>query len=98
MKNIDEKMKQKIIAVISALIPQAKIILFGSRARGTNSERSDIDLALDAGSALPTGDVGELVDMFRESNIPYKIEIVDFYLVSKSMQDSIQQEGVTWKA
>ena len=32
MKNIDEKTKLKIIAVISALIPQAKIILFGSRA------------------------------------------------------------------
>ena len=29
-----------------------KIILFGSRARGTNSERSDIDLAVSGGNAL----------------------------------------------
>lgn len=29
-----------------------KVILFGSRARGTNSERSDIDLAVSGGNAL----------------------------------------------
>lgn len=29
-----------------------KVILFGSRARGTNSERSDIDLAVSGGDSL----------------------------------------------
>ncbi len=29
-----------------------KVILFGSRARGDNSERSDIDLAISGGNAL----------------------------------------------
>ena len=29
-----------------------KVILFGSRARGTNGERSDIDLAVTGGNAL----------------------------------------------
>jgi len=37
MHMLDEKTKNKIIAVISALIPDAHIYLFGSRARGTNA-------------------------------------------------------------
>ncbi len=37
---VEEKSKAKIIALIS----DAKIYLFGSRARGTNSPWSDIDL------------------------------------------------------
>jgi predicted nucleotidyltransferase len=60
MKNLDEKIKQKIIAVISALIPDAKIYLFGSRARGTNAGRADIDIALDAGKPLLQRDVDEV--------------------------------------
>jgi len=43
---IDEKTKTKVIALISALIPKAKIYLFGSRATGKFSQWSDIDLEL----------------------------------------------------
>ena len=59
MKNLDEKTQKKIVAIISALIPQAKIYLFGSRARGTNSEWADIDIALDAGKLLEGTDVSD---------------------------------------
>lgn len=44
MKEIDAKTKQKIIALISALVPEAKIYLFGSRARKTNTAWSDIEI------------------------------------------------------
>ena len=97
MKKLDEKIQQKIIAIISALKPEAKIYLFGSRARGTNSERSDIDIALDAGHALPPRDVDEIGSMLRESNIMYKIDIVDFHEVSDAMHNEILKERVIWK-
>jgi predicted nucleotidyltransferase len=96
--NIDEKIKNKIIAVISALIPDAKIYLFGSRARGTHSERSDIDIALDAGRELPIEDVDEIRRMFLNSNIMYTIEIVDLHQVSQAMHDAILKEGILWKS
>ena len=97
MHILDEKIKQKIIAVISALIPEARIYLFGSRARGTNAERADIDIALDAGHPLPQRDVDEIGSMFRESNIMYKIDIVDFHQVSNAMRDEILKERIIWK-
>ncbi len=45
--------KDKIIKVIEIFYPNAKIYLFGSRARGTNEEQSDIDIAIDAGLPIP---------------------------------------------
>ena len=97
MKNLDEKTKNKIIAIVSALIPDARIYLFGSRARGTNSEWADIDIALDAGKLLDGRDVYELSSMFKESLIKYNIDIVDFYQVSDVMRSEILQERIIWK-
>ena len=95
---IEKEVKEKIIAVINALIPQAKIYLFGSRAHRTYSKWSDIDIALDADAPLPAVDVGEVRDMLAESNIPYKIEVLDFHRDSKDMQESIRKEGILWKS
>jgi predicted nucleotidyltransferase len=95
--SVEEKYKQKIIALISALIPQAKIYLFGSRARKTHGSRSDIDIALDAGSPLNRVDVGEVREVLNATNIPYKIDVVDLYFVSKDMQEMIESEKVIWK-
>ena len=98
MHELDEKIKQKIIAVISALMPDVKIYLFGSRARGTNGPRSDIDIALDGGKLLPIQDVDEIKSMFKESNIMYKIDVVDFYSVTDLMRGEILRERVIWKS
>lgn len=97
MHVLDEKNKQKIIAIISVLIPEAHIYLFGSRARGTNAQYADIDIALDAGKELSNVDVDEIKSMLNESNIEYKIDIVDIYQVSDLMRQQIMQEKVIWK-
>ena|SRR5580704_15630024 len=94
---IDKENREKIVALITALAPNAKIYLFGSRARGTNSEWSDIDLALDAGKELPSRIPGELKDIIQASDIPYKVDIVDLYRVSDDMKKAILKEKVVWK-
>lgn len=95
-----EKSKQKIIAIISALIPDAKIYLYGSRARATAQEWSDIDIALDAGRELPQLDVGEIRDIMIELNIPYKVDIVDLNssVLSESLKNAILRDKVIWKS
>lgn len=97
MYSLDEKTKNKIIAIISVLIPEAKIYLFGSRARGTNAQYADIDIALDAGKKLPNVDVDEVKSMLNESNIVYKIDVVDIHQVSDLMRQQILEERVIWK-
>jgi uncharacterized protein len=79
-----------------ALIPDAKIILFGSRARGDDSHGSDVDIALDAGRKIEFVAVGEVRDVLEATNIPYKVDVLDFYSVSKDMQEMISKEGIQW--
>ena len=94
---INDESKRKIIGVIATIIPEASIYLFGSRARGTHSEWSDIDIALDSGEKISRHRIGEALSMLEASNIPYKVEIVDFNSVSENMRASILDERVLWK-
>lgn len=94
---IDEESKAKIITLISALIPEAKIYLFGSRARGTNAKWSDVDIALDAGKELDILRVSEINEIMVATNLPYKVDIVDFYTVSPQMRESILRDKIIWK-
>ena len=95
---INEKDKEKIIALISALAPTAKIILFGSRARGRFLRSSDIDIALDAGKKLPEVAIAEIKDVLAGTDIMYKIDVLDYNNVRAEMRDSIEQEGIIWKS
>lgn len=78
-------------------MPDVKIYLFGSRARGTNGPRADIDIAIDGGKKLPIADVDEIKSMFKESNIMYKIDVVDFYSINELMRNEILKDRIIWK-
>jgi len=67
---LEKEYKDKILGILTVLFPTAKIYLFGSRARGTHSDRSDIDIAIDEGKVMRPRRVGEANHMFAESNIP----------------------------
>lgn len=49
-------------------------IIFGSRAKGTMHERSDIDLAV-TGKALDRHLLAELMLAFDESDLPFQVDI-----------------------
>lgn len=95
---IEDRHKNKIIALVSGLFPQAKIYLFGSQARGTQSSGSDIDLAIDNNAKIDIVEIGEVRDILNATNIPYKIDVVDFQSVYAEMQQMIIHEGVLWKS
>lgn len=97
IESVEVETKNKIIAIISALVPEAKIYLFGSRARKTHSRTSDIDIAIDANRILPRRDVDELVSVFSATNIRQRIDVVDMHQVPQEMRNSILEEGILWK-
>ena len=89
--------KLKIIRILNALFPGVKIYLYGSRARGTHREWSDIDLALDMGQAIERWQMGEARRIFTESSIMYKIELVDLNAISSEFKGTIEKDFVVWQ-
>ena len=87
--NLDKRVEDDIIK-IAKKDGIKKVILFGSRARGTNTERSDIDLAVSGGDILNFYfDVEEetwTLLMFGIINLDKKI--------SDELQAEIERDGV----
>lgn len=67
-----------------------KVILFGSRARGNNSERSDIDLAVSGGNALDFH-----YDVAEEAWTLLMFDVVNLDRgISQELQAEIDRDGV----
>jgi len=74
-----------------------KIILFGSRGRKDHHKRSDVDIGL-----LPQGKVDKkkillLKEKIEGLNIPYKVEVVDFSVVSPDFKKQALKGASVWK-
>ena len=90
--------KDSIIKIISAFYPDAKIYLFGSYARGTAKQGSDIDVAIDTGKRLNLHEWQFLWNLLDALPTVQKIDLVDMYRIPEDMRESIIKEGVVWKS
>ncbi|MBY0462491.1 MAG: nucleotidyltransferase domain-containing protein [Alphaproteobacteria bacterium] len=76
------------------LAPEAKVWVFGSRAKWTAKTSSDLDLAIDAGRPLTLAESSNLADAFEESDLPYKVDVVDMYTMSDTFRPYVEKERV----
>jgi len=97
MHDFTEKYKNIIIPILIKYLPDAKIILYGSRARGDFKEGSDIDVSVDSGSKIEDILMGKIMGDLEESNLPINYDIVDFWSVSNDMQKKIMEDGILWR-
>lgn len=70
-----------------------KVALFGSRAKGTHREGSDIDLVLYG--SLERHDANRLWTLFHESNLPYKVDVNIYDAATPSTKEQIDRHAVT---
>ncbi len=85
------------IQLLTVLFPESKIYLFGSRARGDHTERSDIDIAIDLGRKMQIKEIAKARGVLEGLNLAQKIDIVDMYSISEVMKTFIFNEGIIWK-
>ncbi len=89
MANISDKLLQQIVQ-FAKKCELSRVVLFGSRARGTNRERSDVDLAV-------TGkNVADFQFMLEdEADSLLSFDVVDMgSIVSQKLKQNIEREGV----
>ncbi|HLN23962.1 MAG TPA: nucleotidyltransferase domain-containing protein, partial [Patescibacteria group bacterium] len=76
------------------LPPDAQVWVFGSRAKWTTKDSSDLDLAIDAGRALTSKEASALADAFEESDLPYTVDVADMWSVSDTFREIIERDKV----
>lgn len=76
-------------------VPTWRVIVFGSRATGRSKPFSDLDLAIQGEVEVPSAILTALVEDFDESNLPFKVDIVDWATTAQSFRDIIARDAVT---
>lgn len=82
----------KVIAAIVA--GQPPCYAFGSRVAGTHKRFSDLDLCLKGEKPIEDDVMAELKGKFSESDLPYKVDVVDYHRISSSFRSRIEESWV----
>ncbi len=84
--------------VLELLAPyDVSVYLFGSRANGTMTRNSDIDVAVLSKELLPAGLLSIIREKLEDSQILYNVDLVDLSEVSQEFKDKVIREGMIWK-
>ena len=91
LMNLDKQILKEIGQIASHHPEIQKILLFGSRARGDNSERSDIDLAVYAKGSISTfiEEIELMTTTLLEYDITHITELTEDYFL-----EQINREGI----
>lgn len=80
--------------ILQRHVPQYAVWAFGSRAKWTAKEYSDLDLAIITDSPLPLATSAALAEDFSESDLPWKVDIVDWAETSETFRKIIERDRV----
>lgn len=85
-------------AILRAHAPDRIVWAFGSRATGRAKQYSDLDLAINGGKPLGIDLAAQLAEAFAESDLPYKVDIVDWSAASERFRKAIERDRVVVQA
>lgn len=83
-----------VLEILNRVVPDRVVWAFGSRATGAARDTSDLDLAVIGETPLDFQTLGTLRDAFSESNIPYKVDVVDWANISETFREIIRKDRV----
>jgi len=79
--------------ILKSVVPDCKVMVFGSRTNAKSKKFSDIDLAIIGKERLPLSVLIRLKEAFSESDLPYMVDILDWNLVSPEFRKTIEEQG-----
>jgi len=91
--SVDEILAE-VADIIARFLPDARIFLFGSRARGDAEQTSDFDFAIDVGSKIPLDVIARIEDEIEELHTLKSVDIVDLHRVNPAFKTIILKTGV----
>ncbi|MBT8420831.1 MAG: nucleotidyltransferase domain-containing protein [Gammaproteobacteria bacterium] len=83
--------------ILHRYVPQYAVWAFGSRTTGKAKPYSDLDLAIVTEKPLAPTVAGELCEAFTESNLPWRVDILDWATTGVVFRKIIEQDKVVMK-
>lgn len=83
-----------VVRILHEQVPAIEVWAFGSRARGTAKPYSDLDLALITQQPLSLDQLAAITDAFATSDLPIRVDVVDWAATSEAFRKRIAQDKV----
>lgn len=80
--------------ILRRCVPGYEVWAFGSRARGQHKPYSDLDLAIITRAPLPLPLLAELEEAFSESDLPWRVDVLDWASTEPSFRAIVERDKV----
>ena len=80
--------------ILAEHVPGCEVRAFGSRATWTSRDYSDLDLAVVGEGPLHWRTLGRLKEAFEESNLPMRVDVLDWHAISENFRSVIERDCV----
>jgi len=86
---------EQVTAILHAQVPEYAVWAFGSRVHGRNLKpHSDLDLAVLTDQPLSPARVMNLQQAFADSDLPFRVDIVDWAAISVEFREVIRDAHI----
>ena len=83
--------------ILQQVLPGCRCMVFGSRVKGNAKKYSELDLAIDIGESISLHQLATLNDFFDESELPFTVDVVDWYRIDDDFRAHIAEYALDIK-
>ncbi|MBI3782476.1 MAG: nucleotidyltransferase domain-containing protein [Deltaproteobacteria bacterium] len=88
--DLEPHLLHQVRRILKEHVPECEVWAFGSRVGCATSKRfSDLDLAVVSTTKIPTRRLALLANAFEESDLPIKVDVVDWQSTSSAFRERI---------
>jgi predicted nucleotidyltransferase len=96
--HIDAPALEAVLSILHAYLPEYEVWAFGSRVHGCNLKPfSDLDLVVISAKPLDLLKLADVKDAFIESDLPFKVDLLDWATVKEPFRRIIEKDHVLVK-
>lgn len=92
MINISDNEMEIVKNILINFVNEADVWCFGSRITNDYRKYSDLDIVIKSKEEIPLLKLGELEDAFQESDLPFRVDVLDWNRISDDFKRVIEQK------
>ncbi len=92
MIDLEKRYLDDIKLILRTFAPDCEVRAFGSRISGEAHKFSDLDLVIKGKEELELMTLAKLKDAFAESNLPIRVDVLDWNSISDKMREKIDKQ------
>ncbi|MCG4254107.1 nucleotidyltransferase domain-containing protein [Acetobacter senegalensis] len=86
-----------VLRILNEIVPDREVRAFGSRVTGKAKPFSDLDLAIMGDEPLSLETRAQLEEAFSESELPWRVDVLEWVLVDNSFHEIIRKNNISLK-